>query len=174
VTKDLFSIRLPTGWQVTEPSEEELATILADLAQRRAATGWRLDASVGAAGLDLVAVSSADEDASDNLNIRHVPLGARRVGDPEAFFAVFVPQMEILGFKVTEQQADLSTDDGLPMGRLAYSAIPANQGELEARGEQYYVLTETNLWVLTFTSAAVKLDRVPAEFEMSARTFAPR
>lgn len=174
VETDLLSIRLPAGWQVMELTEADLAQMLAELEPYQEVIGRRPDPAEGAAGLDLVAVAEADGDLSHNLNIRHMPSGAQRHEDARALLGTFAPQMEVLGFTVTEQRADLRTDGGLQMARLSYHLVPTMKGQVEARGEQYYVLTETDVWVLTFTSAGMQVADAAAEFEKSAKTFAPR
>lgn len=174
IDRERFSIRLPAGWQALDLTEQNLKALLADLEQYQAVIGWQLDPAEGSQGLDLAAQLGADGDVSHSLNIRHTPLGAQRFEDAQALLAVLAPQVELLGFKVTEQRADLRTDGGLPMARLSYALLPTMKGQPEARGQQYIVLTDTDLWGLTFTAAAGQVTAAPPEFEQAAKSFAPR
>jgi hypothetical protein len=167
------SIRLPAGWEVLALSGADVAAMAATLEPYRAVRRWLPDRADTGEGPALLAVSTGD-DAAANLAILRAPLGAQRPDDPAALFPVFIPQLERMGLEVIGHRADLRTDSGLPMGRVAFFAPATAKGQLEARGEQYYALTESDIWVLTFTSSSMQVESAPPEFEQSARSFALR
>lgn len=168
-----FSIRLPAGWQALETPDVDVPAMAATLEPYRAVARWLPEPADDGEGPALLAVRPG-EDSSASLTILRAALGAQRTEDPGALFPVFIPQLERMGLQVTGQRADLRTDGGLPMGRLSFAAPATAKGQLEASGEQYYVLTESDLWVLTFTVAGMQVGSAPPEFEQSARSFALR
>jgi hypothetical protein len=174
ITTDAFSISVPTDWEVIDLSEDEIGALIEKLELKNKVLATVLERTPNLADFELIALAPPLDGFSDNLNIKRAPLGAERVDDLEAWLReALLPQYGLMGLKPWGERADLVTDAGLPMARVMIRPPTTADGP-ELRGRQYFVLTDTDMWALSYTTLEDRGDSAPTEFEKSARSFAPR
>ena len=147
---------------------------MADVVRRLAADDPFLAGVAGDADalatMALVAWGPQLAEGSVNLTVRRVALGAERLTDLRSQVVdLLAAEYAALGFEPQPGPAGLRTDEGLPIAALAYAPAAASA----ARGRQYFVATDSDLWILTFTSAGESAEQTDL-FERIAASFAPR
>ncbi|MCU0507293.1 MAG: hypothetical protein MUC34_02655 [Anaerolineae bacterium] len=174
ITTDTFSISVPADWEVIDLTEEEIGALIEQLELKNKVLAAVLERTPNLTDFELIALAPPVDGFADNLNIKRAPLGAEPVDDLEAWLRdALLPQYGLMGLKPWGERSDLVTDGGLPMARVMIRP-PTSAGGPELRGRQYFVLTDTDMWALSYSTLEDRGDRPPTEFEKSARSFAPR
>jgi hypothetical protein len=170
---EAFSIRLPAGWQAIDPAAYDSASVVRAFAKDHPFLAGLAAQPDSLAAAEMLAIWPPRVGFADNLLIHRVALGAER-GDLPATVDRVAAQLRLLGFAPGEARADLQTEAGLPLARIIYKFVPTAKGQPEVSGHQYLVLTEADLWILTYSAPAGATAALAARIEESARTFAPR
>ena len=179
-TNDQLSVAIPPNWRAIELSGQTAQAALEALKQNDA----RLAGIVGSPeALQSAAFwafgpepepGGQQEDFVDNINIRRTPLGAQRLTDMQQVIDVLLPEYEKMGLQVTSTDPTLRVND-LPAAQVTYTLSMNAAGEktFEVRGRQIIVATDTDLWVLSFSTTPEREGSMAAEFETIARSFEP-
>ena len=168
-----FSIRLPDGWEPVDGAALEARTVADQLGASRPVLAGLAGGTGALEAAELVAIGAGRDGAASSLIVRRSPLGAERLDDLQRQVVDLVlPQYTALGFAPQAGPPDLQTAGGLAVAAIAYTAPPEGDGAA-IDGEQYYVATDSDLWILTYSTAGGKAGE-HLTFEQSARSFAPR
>lgn len=168
-----FSIALPQDWQVQEFSQGDTEAIFAELQKTNPQMADIIGSAEQLQGVALWAFGPAEEGTSfvDNLNIRRTPLEGQQVGDLQEVADVLVDQYRQLNFE------DVAANAGLEIGSYpaAYATYrmpltTSDGSQVKILGHQYLVLTDTDLWILSYSFGPDSADT--NVHEPSAQSFA--
>ncbi len=166
-------IALPRDWQVVDLTSDDVQAAFADLKQSHPQMADIIGSPDEMLNAHLWAFGRAGNDFADNLNIRRSPLGAEKITDvPEDVLDLLLRQLGEAGF------ADLSSDsslqiNGLPAARVFYT-LPIAAGDEATRarrGHQYMVVSDSDLWILSYSTTPEREVEMAPIFEQSARSF---
>lgn len=148
IAADGFAISVPRSWVSIDLTAEDVAAILSDVDLDPSALALVEQSLAG--GLSFVAI---DVTGDPNINVLAIPRGP---GDSvENIERLAVAQIEQLFGGVVLGTEELEIDNRATL-RIRYEAeFPAGLAE----GNQYYVVSEDDVFVITFTSFDAEVDR---------------
>lgn len=171
---DALTIWLPADWDVIDFGVGDLQAVFDDLQQRDPELARIIGSAEALQDAAFWAFRgvSAETLFADNLNIRRTPLNGQRIAKMQEVVDPVVAQYEQLGFQVTTADADL-TIGGQPAAHVAFSFdITAADGQpTRVQGHQYLVVTETDLWILSYSASPDTAESLAPVFEQSALSF---
>lgn len=173
-TNEQVSIAIPPGWVSFSFTGEDAQTAFDELKRNDPRLANMIGSAEALQGTAFWAFGPVDPDFTDNLNIRRSPLGSQRVTDVQQVLDALLPEYEKIGLKVTSTDATLRVH-GFPAARVTYS-FPMSTAEgqsIEVRGRQVIVATDTDLWVLSFSTTPEREGSMAGVFEQSALSFEP-
>ena len=166
-------IWLPANWETLDVTQADAETLFGDFQKRNPDHAKAIGGPKALQGVSLWAFNtrSAEPGLVDNLNIRRTPLGGQTPTVQSVLDAI-VGQYRQLGFTVHQSAADLQIG-GRPAGRVEYSfpVTAANGKQISAEGVQYLAISDTALWVLSFTAGPGQKADLASVFEASALSF---
>jgi hypothetical protein len=170
------ALSIPPAWQALELNGEDAQTFYDNLKQNDTKLAELIGGPEALQGAAFWAFGPEQPDFVDNLNIRRSPLGAERITDLQAqVIDVLLPEYDKMALKVTSTDATLRIND-LPAARVTYT-LPMNTADgktVEVRGRQYLVVSESDLWVLSFSTTPEREGQLAPVFEQTAQTFRPK
>jgi hypothetical protein len=169
-------LSLPRGWQMIELTSDDAQAALESMKQDNPHMAGIIASPDALQDAALWAFGPADREFTDNLNIRRSQLGAERITDMQGqVLDLLVPQLNEAGFGVLSSDANLRIN-GLPAAHIIYT-LPTTAGgqpPVEIRGHQYLVLSDSYLWILSYSTTPERDARMAPMFEQSARSFRPQ
>ncbi len=170
---DALTIWLPSDWQVIDFTAGDAQAVFDDLKARDpnlAAIVGSAEALQDAAFWAFHAVDAAS--FADNLNIRRTPLDDQPIEDMQAVIDAVVAQYQQIGFQVIASDAKLNIG-GQPAGHIAFSfELDAQSNQSDSiQGRQYLVATDTDLWILSYSTTSASITDQEPVFEQSALSF---
>ena len=166
-------IALPPDWQVVDLTSDHVEAAFADLEQTHPQMAGIIGSPAAMLSADLWAFGPPNKDFAENLNIRRSPLGAERITDVQRqVLDLLLKQLGEAGFTELSSDASLRVND-LPAARISYT-LPTTTGDKAApaiRGHQYLVLSDSDLWILSYSTLPEREARMAPIFEKSARSF---
>lgn len=169
-------LALPPDWQVVEPTSGSADAVLESLKQNHPQMADIIGSAAELEDVALWAFGLTSNKFTDNLNIRRSPLGAERITDmQEQVLDLLLPQLDKAGFAVISSNGSLRIN-GLPAARITYTAptTTALKPQPAIRGHQYLVLSDSDLWILSYSTTPDREARIASIFEQSARSFRPQ
>lgn len=167
-----FSLGLPQDWQVQEFSQGDMETIFAEMQKTNPQMAEIIGSAEQLQGVALWAFAPAAEGTSfvDNLNIRRTPLEGQQVGDLSEVTDVLVEQYQQLNFEEVTARADFEIG-GFPAAYATYlmPLTTSDGSQVKIQGHQYLVLTDTDLWILSYSFGPDSADT--SIHEQSAQSF---
>jgi hypothetical protein len=172
-----FALWLPEAWTVLDPGADDLVARFAEFQAQNPLLAGIIGSAEALQDVALWAFGPVVPDSVfvDNLNVRRTSLGGQPAPDMAVLVEPIVGQYRELGFADLATQTDLQVG-GRAAAYIAYSFPYAGRDGAPGRvaGHQYYVATDTDLWILTY-AAGPDADAGAAElFSQSARSFAVR
>jgi len=173
-------IWLPANWEALEVTQTDAETLFGDFQKRNPDHAKVIGNAQALQGVSLWAFNTRSAEPGpwtgqgglvDNLNIRRTPLGGQTPTVQSVLDAI-VSQYRQLGFTVHQSAADLRIG-GRPAGRIEYNfpVTAANGQQISAEGVQYLAISDTALWVLSFTAGPGQKAILASVFEASALSF---
>jgi len=175
-TDQSIRIALPRDWLVVHPTSCDAQAALAELKQTHPQMAGIIGSPDAMLSTTLWAFGPASNDFADNLNIRQSPLGAERLTDvQEDVLDRLLAQLGEAGFTELSSDANLRIN-GQPAARVRYTLPPTTSENATSaiRGHQYLVLSDSDLWILTYSTIPEREARMASIFEESARSFRPQ
>ena len=169
-------LALPPTWQVVEPTSGDAQAALEDLRQNNPQMADIIGTPGALQSAALWAFGPASSEFTDSLNIRGSLLGAERITDMQGqVLDLLLPQLDKAGFAVLSSDANLLIN-GLPAARITYTLPTTSAGKSTPaiRGHQYLVLSDSHLWILSYSTTREREARMAPIFEQSARSFRPQ
>lgn len=169
-------LSLPRGWQVIELTSDDAQAAFESMKRDNPQMAGIIASPDALQDAALWAFGPGDREFTENLNIRRSPLGAERITDmQEQVLDLVAPQLEKAGFGVLSSEANLRIN-GLPAAHVIYTlpTITADASPIEIRGHQYLVLSDSDLWILSYSTMPERDARMAPVFEQSARSFRPQ
>lgn len=169
-------LSLPPDWQVIEMTSVDAQAALENLKQDNLQMAGIIGSPDALLSAALWAFGPPSEEYTDNLNVRRSPLGVEGITDMQGqVLDLLLPQLEMAGFDVSSTDASLRIN-GLPAARITYTLPMSSTSKqsFDIRGRQYLVLTDTDLWILSYSTTQAREARLAPVFEQSARSFRPR
>lgn len=175
---DLLSIDLPPGWRAISLGDADAQTAYESLKQNDARLAGIIGGAAALQDAAFWAFGPEYGEFVDNLNIRRSPLGAQRVVRIQDVVDVLLPEYEKMGLKITSSDAALRVN-GFPAARITYTLImdtvDTMDGKgLEIRGRQVIITTDSDLWILSFSTTPEREAEIAAQFERCAQSFRPK
>ena len=169
-------IALPRDWQLADLPSKDVQEAFVDLKKNHPQMADIIGSPDAMLSATLWAFGQAENDFADNLNIRRSPLGAERITDVQRdVLDLLLKQLGEVGFTELTSDASLRIN-GLPAARIFYT-LPTTTSEEAApaiRGHQYLVLSDSDLWILSYSTLPEREARMAPIFEESARSFRPQ
>ena len=169
-------LALPPNWKTIELTSGEAQAALEDLKQDNPQMADIISSPGVLQSAVLWAFGPANSEFADNLNIRGAPLGAERITDMQGqVLDLLLPQLDRAGFAVLSSDAGLRIN-GLPAARITYTLSTTTAGKSTSAilGHQYLVLSDSHLWILSYSTTPERDGRMAPIFEHSARSFRPQ
>lgn len=166
-------IALPRDWQVVDLASDDVQAAFADLKQNHPQMADIIGSPDAMLSAHLWAFGPTGNGFANNLNIRRSPLGAERITDVQGHVLdLLLRQLGEAGFTEVSSEASLRIS-GLPAARIRYTLPTANGVEATPtiRGHQYLVLSDSDLWILSYSTILEREALVTTIFEESARSF---
>ena len=166
-------ISLPRDWQVVDLTSSNVQLAFADLKQKHPQMADIIGSPDVMLSATLWALGPAGNALADNLNIRRAPLGAERITDMQGqVLDLLLKQLSVAGFTELSSDASLRID-GLPAARISYTLPLSTEDEAAPtiRGHQYLVLSDSDLWLLSYSTTPEREAEMAPIFEQSARSF---
>lgn len=166
-------ISLPRDWQVVDLTSTDVQAAFANLQQTHPQMADIIGSPDVLLSAHLWAFGPPGDGLTDNLNIRRSPLGAERITDMQGqVLDLLMKQLGETGF--TELSGDSSLRiNGLPAAHIFYT-LPIAAGDKATpaiRGHQYLVLSDSDLWILSYSTKRDREAMMGPLFEESARSF---
>ncbi len=169
-------LALPPDWQVIELTSGDAQAALENLRQDNPQLAGIIGNADALQSAALWAFGPTNGEFTESLNIRRSPLGAERITDMQGqALDLLLPQLDKAGFVVLSSDASLRIN-GLPAARIDYTLpiITAVKPTVNIRGHQYLVLSDSDLWILSYSTTPERDARMAPIFEQSARSFRPQ
>jgi hypothetical protein len=169
---DQLSIAVPPGWRAIKLRGADAQATFDALKQNDARLAGIIGSPEALQGAAFWALGPEEGGFVDNLNIRRSPLGAQRVSDIQQVIDVLLPEYEKMGLKVTSTDATLRVNEHVA-ARITYTLMmnTADGKGFEVRGRQIIVATDSDLWILSFSTLPEREGEMAAQFERSAQSF---
>lgn len=166
-------IALPRDWQVVDLTSDDAQAAFADLQRNHPQMADIIGSPEAMLSATLWAFGPENNDFADNLNIRRSALGAGRTTDVQwDVLDLLLKQLGEAGFTEVSSEASLRID-GLPAARVFYTLPMATGDEAipTIRGHQYLILSDSDIWILSYSTIREHEARMTTIFEKSARSF---
>jgi hypothetical protein len=150
------SIALPADWTMAKLGGANAQALFDELKRTNPKLANALGSASALQDVEFFAWGPARDGSTfiDNLNIRRVSRSgdAGDISTPGDVLSQLSAQYASLGFKVTESKGGM-TIAGIPAAYITYEASLKNSAGTKVPwvGQQYLLLTDTDLWVLTFS-----------------------
>ncbi len=169
---DALTIRLPADWTVIDFSAGDAQAIFDELKTSNPDLAAIIGSPEAFQGTVFWAFHDTGAGFADTLNIRRTPLEGARVEDMQAVIDAVVAQYQQVGFQVSASNARLSIG-GQPAGHIAFSfqLNAASDQPTSIQGRQYVVATDTDLWILSYSTSPDAITALAPVFEQSALSF---
>jgi hypothetical protein len=169
-----LSIALPATWQTLTVTTASLQQTFDDFQKTNPQFARLIGSSQALQGVSLWAFNSgsANPTFTDNLNIRRSPLNGQQVNKMQDVVDAVLPTYQQQGFRGIQSESDL-TINGHPAARLTYTfdVNDANGTKMTVEGSQYIVLTDADLWILSYTLGPGQTAALGPVVEQSAQSF---
>lgn len=149
-----ISLWLPGEWKTVEYDAADLAKSYEELQKSNPELAGAIGSADALQGVALwvFAPTVPGSVFTDNVNVRRTPLGGEKPGAMKEVVDYIVDQYKQMNFEVGETNADLKIG-GRPAAYVAY-AVPftgADGKTAKMSGHQVIVLTDTDMWVVTYS-----------------------
>ncbi len=172
-----FALWLPEAWTVLDPRADDLAARFAEFQAQNPLLAGIIGSAEALQDVALWAFGPVAPDSVfvDNLNIRRTSFGSQPAPDMAALVEPVVEQYRQLDFADITMQADLRID-GRAAAYITYGFPYTGRDGTPGRvaGHQYFVATETDLWILTYAAGPDAGAAATELFSQSAQSFAVR
>jgi hypothetical protein len=170
-----LTIWLPEAWEVLDISESDLQTIFADFEKNNPELAKIIGSAEALKGVSIWAFNTDSQAPGfiDNLNIRRTPLNGQPINDTQKdVLEPILAQYAQIGFQVSDSKADLEIGSQ-PAVRITYTfGMTGGDGKpITAEGQQYIVVTASDLWILSYTAGPGQRVRLEPVIEQSAQSF---
>ncbi|MCX6032671.1 MAG: hypothetical protein NT169_25720 [Chloroflexi bacterium] len=168
-------IWLPKTWEILDTEKSDPQTVFAEFQKNNPQLAAVIGSADALKGVSLWAFNRPDSATAtlvDNLNIRRVSLEGQPSTNIQAVLDQVLIQYRQLGFIISESKADLKIGDQ-PAAAIRYTfPIIAGDGKsISADGRQYLVLTQSDLWILSYTIGPGQAAALAPVIEQSAQSF---
>jgi hypothetical protein len=179
-SNEQLSIALPADWRGLNLGAADAQALYNGLKQNDPQLAGIVGSAEALQGAALWAFGPAPSGPAetafvDNLSVRRSPLGPLMVTDMQNVLDVLLPEYEKMGLQVTSTDATLRVNDHAA-ARITYNLTmnTAAGKPFEIRGRQVLVATDTDLWILSFSTTPEREGEMAPQFEMSAQSFEPK
>jgi hypothetical protein len=173
-TTAALSISLPATWQTLTVTADNLQKTFDDFQQANPALAKLVGSSQALQGVSLWAFNTAEANPAftDNLNIRRSPLNGEKITKMQEVVDAVSPTYQKQGFRNIQSQTDL-TIGGHSAVRMTYSfdVNGVNGEKIAVDGQQYIVLTDADLWILSYTLGPGQAAALGPVVQQSAQSF---
>lgn len=172
-----LALWLPETWTVLDPRADDLAARFAEFQAQNPLLAGIIGSAEALQDVALWAFGPVAPGSVflDNLNIRRTPLGGQSAPDMAVLVQPILEQYRELGFADLAAKTDLQVDDHTA-AYITYSFPYTGRDGAPGRvaGHQYFVATETDLWILSYAAGPDAGAAAAELFSQSARSFAVR
>jgi len=174
-SNEQLSIAIPPGWTSVNLSGVDAQAAYDEIKRNDPHLAGIIGSPEALQGMAFWAFGPVEAEFTDNLNIRRSPLGAQRVTGMQEVIDALLPEYQKLGLQVTSTDPALQVH-GYPAARITYSFMMSTaEGQaIEVRGRQVIVATDSDLWILSFSTTPGREGAQAGVFEQSAQSFEPK
>ena len=167
-----LSISLPASWQVLDVPPDSTEQTFAEFQKSNPDLAGIIGSAQALQDVALWAFNGQASGYVDNLNIRRSPLTDPKPENVQQVLDTVVGKYQQLNFTNIESQVGL-TIGGHPAGVVSYNfeVTDTSGNTVSVQGWQYLVLTDADLWVLSYTLSPDQSAALKPVVEQSAQSF---
>ncbi len=170
-----FALWLPEDWTVLQPDTDDLAARFAEFQAQNPLLAGIIGSADALQDVPLWAFGPVAPGSVfvDNLNIRLTSLGGQPAPEMAVLIQPIVEQYRELTFADIATRTDL-TIHGRAAAYITYSFpfTGRNGAPGQITGHQYFIATDTDLWILSYAAGPDAAAETAESFAQSARSFA--